>query len=317
MIKDKISIIIPTYNRASIITKALDSICAQHYQYWSCYIVDDHSTDNTKDIIKKYTEKDSRFIYLVNSRKKGAQGARNTGLYNCDSEWVYFFDSDNTMHPDCLSSLVEAINDKVDVIQCFSRIISVSTGDTGKEFNWKSVGNIHDQLFEGTTYVDFNHSIIRRIKLLEINGLDEDCPSMQEWDSHIRLSVIANYTTVEKTLIDYYVEGKDAISTDTRREINGRIYILRKHIKEWNERPKAMHKFVYQINNLIKRNENTEFKLAAYVCMNEIVKSVNYHLFLYKIDRIINLLSLRYIKKKLYDTISFIERCYCTSWDRD
>ena len=72
----KISIIIPTYNRDSIIKSTLDSITAQTYKDWECVVVDDHSTDNTRNVIEEYTVKDCRFKYFVNERKKGAQAGR-------------------------------------------------------------------------------------------------------------------------------------------------------------------------------------------------------------------------------------------------
>ena len=113
----KISIIIPSYNRSGIICKTLDSILAQTFQDWECLVVDDHSTDNTWEVIDAYTARDARFKYILNERKNGAQGARNTGLYKCQTEWVFFFDSDNQLHPDCLHELFSGISEDVDVVQ--------------------------------------------------------------------------------------------------------------------------------------------------------------------------------------------------------
>lgn len=268
--KPTITIIIPTYNRAEIIKKTLESIISQSFDLWECIVVDDHSTDETKSVIFDFIERDSRIHYMVNERKKGAQGARNTGLYNCKSDWVFFFDSDNTMHQDCLEVLTSGISDDIDVIQCFSRVISVETGITGTLFKWESEGNIHDELFTGETYVDFNHSIIRKSKLIEIGGLDEDCPSMQEWDTHIRLSKTAFYKTIDSVLVDYYVGANDAISTNTKREVKGRMFILKKHLGEWRQRPKAYRKFLYQIDHLIQKEKDVEFKKDAYSRLNEV-----------------------------------------------
>ena len=106
-----ISIIIPTYNRASIIPNTLDSVINQEFKDWECVVVDDHSTDNTEEVIKNYIERDLRFHYLKNERKKGAQGARNTGLNHCKSEWLVFFDSDNLMHPDFLKKVTQKIDE--------------------------------------------------------------------------------------------------------------------------------------------------------------------------------------------------------------
>lgn len=266
-----ISIIIPTYNRAGIIAPTLDSIIAQTYKDWECIVVDDHSTDNTEEVLAQYCVKDSRIKFMTNVHKKGAQGARNTGLHSCCSEWVFFFDSDNILHSDCLEQLVSGIKPDIDVVQCFSEVINVDTGNTGKVFNWKSYGNIHSRLMNSETYVDFNHAIIRRTKVMEIGDLDEDCPSMQEWDTHIRLSKTARYNTVEKILVDYYVGAKDAISTDNRCAINGRLFILEKHIEDWRKHKMGMCRFVLQINRLISQNTDPAFRQVS---TNRLVKIV-------------------------------------------
>ena len=268
----KISIIIPTFNRESIITRTLESIKKQKYQDWECIIVDDHSTDNTKSVVEVYSKNDPRFKYMLNERKKGAQGARNTGLYHCDSDWVFFFDSDNQLHPNCLSELVSGIRDDIDVVQCFSRVINVETEAEEKIFRWNNNGNIHHHLFTGESYVDFNHAIIRKSKVLEIGGLDENCPSMQEWDTHIRLSKIAKYNTIENILVDYYVGAQDAISTDNKKAINGRLFILEKHIDEWRKHKVGFYRFVYIFNDLISKNQNSLFKEECLKKLKSLIK---------------------------------------------
>lgn len=275
-----ISIIIPSYNRGIILPKTLDSICAQTYQDWECIIVDDHSTDNTKDVVARFVEKEPRFHYMLNERKKGAQGARNTGLYHCLSEWVFFFDSDNIMHPNCLAELVSKIDIHLDVIQCFSKVIDVETGETGKVFKWSNFGNIYHRLFNCETYVDFNHAIIRKAKVMEIGGLDEDCPSMQEWDTHLRLSRIANYFTVEHVLVDYYVGARDAISTDNKREIRGRLFILEKYLDIWKNHKKGLCRFVNLIYQLIEKNRDKGFKKDSLKKLKSLMSHINFYIIL-------------------------------------
>lgn len=247
-----ISIVIPTYNRAKIISATLDSILSQTYHCWECIIIDDQSLDETKRVVQKYVERDGRFRLDSNKRKKGAQGARNTGILLAKYDWIICFDSDNTMHPDMLAKLADKILDDVDVVQCFSKMIDANTREVIGVQHWISEGYIHRKLFyvQGTsweTYVDFNQSIVRRSKLLEIGLLDEDCPSMQEWDTHIRLSNISRYTTIQVPLLDYFLNGKDAITSDKKREVAGRIYILQKYIEEWREDSVVLRNFLFQI----------------------------------------------------------------------
>lgn len=263
-----ISVIIPSYNRASVIKAAIDSFLAQSYQNWEIIVVDDYSQDNTKDIIESYHDKDLRIKYYLNERKKGAQGARNTGIIHAKYDWILLFDSDNVAHSDMLEKLCARISDTVDVVQCFSCIVDANTGEKIGEQNWESEGYIHKELFmvNGAiwkTYVDFNQSIVRKSKIVEIGLLDEDCPSMQEWDTHLRLSKIARYTTIQESLLDYFVNGTDAISSDKNREVRGRMYILNKYISDWKKERKLLCNYLLQIYMYIRCSKSFNFRVNA------------------------------------------------------
>ena len=265
---NSISIIIPAYNRATIIPATLDSILTQSFPNWECIVVDDNSHDATKIVVQQYVDRDKRIRLLDNERKKGAQGARNTGILHAQYDWVICFDSDNIMHPNMLEKLVLCISDEIDVVQCFSTIVDANTGEELGIQNWKSEGEIHRKLFQVNgasweTYVDFNQSIVRKEKLIQIGLLDEDCQSMQEWDTHLRLSNIAKYTTLQEPLLDYSLNGADAITSDKRREVAGRMYILQKYIQEWREEKKVLQKFLIQICMYIHGCKSFKYQVKA------------------------------------------------------
>lgn len=263
MIRPSLTIIVPTYNRASVIKRTLISIQYQTFKYWECIVVDDMSIDNTKEVVSEFVGHDNRFKYILNNRKKGAQGARNTGLHESNADWVIFFDSDNVMHPDAMYAMNGAIDKETDVVTCYSRVINASSGNTEKFFAWNNFGNIHSDLFYGECYVDNSSALIRKQKLLEIGDLDENCPSMQEWDTHLRLSQIANYKTLKEVLVDYYVGREDSISSDGQREIIGRLYILKKYQKEWRLYKENHINYVKDIFSLIEQHPNKVFKITA------------------------------------------------------
>lgn len=284
------SIVIPTFNRAEIVSKTLDSVLAQSFQNWECLVVDDFSKDDTREVIEKFCQKDSRCRYLRNERKKGAQGARNTGLKHARFDWVLFFDSDNLMHANLLETMADAVlqdQERYDVFTCFSNVIDCQTGEKVNSFDWLNEGDVHEKLFTRDTYVDYNGAIIRKSKLFEIGGLDEDCPSMQEWDTHIRLSKVARYHTVPLVLVDYFVGGKDAISTDTKREVKGRFYILKKHQKEWRNYKEAHIAFVREIRSLIRKNHGFFYKAAATMKLVFCAPSVQWTMLKRKIKSIV------------------------------
>jgi glycosyltransferase involved in cell wall biosynthesis len=106
-----VSIIIPTFNRAAIIVKALDSVLAQSYSHWECLVVDDGSNDETFKVMKSYQEKDSRIQFYKRHRApKGAPTCRNIGLTHAQGDYVVYLDSDDYLLAFCLEQRVKAFN---------------------------------------------------------------------------------------------------------------------------------------------------------------------------------------------------------------
>lgn len=108
-----VSIVIPNYNSAAFILETLKSIQLQTYMNWECIVVDDFSTDASCEIISKFIQTDSRFRLEKRpiERTKGANACRNYGLEISTGEYVNWFDSDDVMLPNFISSKIEALNE--------------------------------------------------------------------------------------------------------------------------------------------------------------------------------------------------------------
>ena len=112
-----ISIVVPIYNVENYLRQCLDSIQNQTYKKFECIMVNDGSTDNSQQIVEEYLE-DSRFK-LINQSHKGLSGARNTGISHIreESTFVAFVDSDDYIYSNFLETLIEHIEDDVDIIE--------------------------------------------------------------------------------------------------------------------------------------------------------------------------------------------------------
>jgi glycosyltransferase involved in cell wall biosynthesis len=97
-----VSIIVPCYNYGNYIPEALASIREQTYPDWECIIVDDGSTDNSREVIEAFIENDQRFR-LIKIANSGVSTARNTGVAHSKGSYLFPLDADNKMHPDCLT----------------------------------------------------------------------------------------------------------------------------------------------------------------------------------------------------------------------
>ena len=110
-----VTVIIPTYNRRDILPRSINSVLTQTYKKWELIIIDDRSTDNTKEIVKKYMENDKRIRCCDNKHKKGPAGARNQGIEEAKGEFIAFLDSDDEWKPWHVQEIMEEFDKNPDV----------------------------------------------------------------------------------------------------------------------------------------------------------------------------------------------------------
>ncbi len=111
MTKGLISIITPTYNCGSFIAATIDSVLAQTYENFEMIIVDDCSTDNTKDVVNKYTDTDKRIKYYCLEVNSGAAVARTEAMKLAEGEYMAFLDSDDIWTPEKLEKQLKFMKD--------------------------------------------------------------------------------------------------------------------------------------------------------------------------------------------------------------
>ena len=114
-----ISVIVPVYNVEEYLEECLESIKRQTYTDIEVILVNDGSTDRSKEICERYCEKDSRFK-LVNQENKGLSGARNRGMLESKGEFISFVDSDDVLKEDMLDQLMKQMtSEDIDIVECW------------------------------------------------------------------------------------------------------------------------------------------------------------------------------------------------------
>jgi glycosyltransferase involved in cell wall biosynthesis len=115
-----VSIIIPTFNRASFLQKTLEAMQAQTHQNWECVIVDDGSTDTTSAVVTAFAKAEPRIRYTKrpSDRVKGANSCRNYGFEIAKGEFINWFDSDDVMLPGFLSKRLEMFQTDTEFVYC-------------------------------------------------------------------------------------------------------------------------------------------------------------------------------------------------------
>ena len=104
-----VSVIVPVYNVSPYLREAIDSVINQTYKELEIIIVDDGSTDGSGAICEEYASSDSR-IKLIHQSNRGLSGARNTGLECATGDFVAFVDSDDSISPVFIETLVNALS---------------------------------------------------------------------------------------------------------------------------------------------------------------------------------------------------------------
>lgn len=115
--KPDLSIIIPTYNNANYIERAVESVIAQDTEFnFEIIIINDGSTDDTKSVLSRYNGNKS--IIIINQDNKGFSGARNIGIDNANGKYIMFLDSDDYLAPDAIQNLLSvAIDCDADIVE--------------------------------------------------------------------------------------------------------------------------------------------------------------------------------------------------------
>lgn len=111
------SIITPTYNRADLVRRAIDSALAQDDRDWELIVIDSASTDGTRDVVRQYAARDPRIRLVCEEARRGVCPARNVGIDASSGEWIVPLDSDDELPPDTLSLFRRKIAEQPDVDQ--------------------------------------------------------------------------------------------------------------------------------------------------------------------------------------------------------
>jgi glycosyltransferase involved in cell wall biosynthesis len=204
----KVSVIMPTYNRKTLISRAIESVLNQDYLDWELVIVDDGSQDGTEDLIKEYVSKDSRIRYLYQINQ-GQSVARNTGIENSNGELIAFLDSDNMWEPHRLSVGVQALLENPDCILCYGNSISIDINDRELDRNnmRRYSGYVFPKLIVDN-FISMNTVLVYKAALRSCRPFNENNRLDEDYELWLNLSVANKFIFIDEYLSRYRVEGE-------------------------------------------------------------------------------------------------------------
>ncbi len=206
-----VSVIIPTYNRASVLPRAVQSVLNQTFQDFEIVIVDDGSTDETRDVIESFTDRRIESIHFSNN--KGANAARNAGIQAANGEYIAFLDADDEWRPQKLKRQRNVFKDASKSIGLvYTGIVRKGTDD---EIISRSCpereGKVLAPLLKGNFIGTFSSVMVKSEVTDEIR-LNEELPSWQDWDFYLEVAKDWEVLPVSEPLVVKYSARKDRIS---------------------------------------------------------------------------------------------------------
>lgn len=198
-----VSVIIPTYNRENIIKDAIETVLNQTYQEFEIIIVDDGSTDNTKEVVQKYNDDRIKYIYQPNSGKPSI--ARNTGIKAAKGDFIAFLDSDDLWNQEMLERHVKILNANKNIGFTTSWNSSVLFDGT-KLYNRtcyadNSEAYINYLLLEpDKAYTGPSSALVKKECLDSVGVFDSEMDFCEDWDLFYRLAVRYEMVNIKEIL---------------------------------------------------------------------------------------------------------------------
>ena len=193
-----ISVILPTYNRAHCIQDAIRSILGQGFRQWELIVIDDGSTDITRQVVAPYL-RDGRIIY-VRQENRGHSSARNRALAIARGSIVTYLDSDNVALPNFLATVAAAFANDPATDFVYGALLTRLHGDAGGELLWEPFDR--ERLLK-QNFIDLNAVAHRRVLYDRYGGFDESLDRLTDWDLALRYTAHAPARPIEVVAAQY------------------------------------------------------------------------------------------------------------------
>ncbi len=224
-----VSVVVPSYNHAHFLPRALDSVKRQGWTNWEVLIVDNHSTDDTDKVLQPYLNEQIRLIKIHNHGVIAA--SRNLGIRQARGEWIAFLDSDDWWTDDKLQSSMQLALAGADVIYHDLTMVGLD----GKKRPWRRSRSrplgrhAHEVLWRDGCALPNSSVVVRKARLDAVGGLREDADMVgwEDYDTWLRLASSGCSFHRLSGAHGYYWVGGGSVSNPRRTLANIDAFIAR------------------------------------------------------------------------------------------
>jgi len=224
-----ISIIIPTYNRAVYLSAAIDSVLCQTYKDFELIVVDDGSSDNTREIVQAYSDQRIRYLYKKNG---GAASALNLGIKNSRGNFIARLDSDDIFLPKKLEIQVESLDVNPDIGLVYTQAYNIDSEGNILRLYLKNhtcpqeaLKVMRHFLFPPSQSIMFRKSCIDKA-----GYFDENIPIAEDWDFCIRMARHYKFAYCDKPLVKIR-RHSEMITSDKLKCAQAILRVMQKHVE--------------------------------------------------------------------------------------
>jgi len=245
------SVIIPTYNRAHNIRKALDSLIEQSFKNFEVLVCDDGSTDDTEEVVKSYADR-LNIKYLWAENWGGPAKPRNSGIAVSTGEWICFLDSDDWWYPAKLEACAKHAENYDFIYHSLDIIDAKNNGVNRKKVGRLLEENVLRDLIVNGNGIANSSVAIRRSIIDQVGPISEaeDLIAVEDYDYWLRVAEISNrFKFISESLGGYNWDGDSNISHISQNRIEKEINIFNKYVPLMTEhdRIEARRVFNYKI----------------------------------------------------------------------